>query len=105
MGMNESDGTAYAADNSSDHSSSATHSPRHKPTQYVDDSPFARKHLLNNDNHDLLSSQPDLSTTDKVRTLLIVAQVYYLPPFAFTPPHPAFASNLFLMIDVWPIIY
>lgn len=95
MGMNESEGTDYAADNSSDHSSSATYSPRHKPTQYGD-SPLARKHLLNKDNRDLLSSQPDLSTKDNVRTSLTVAQVHYFIP--------TFASNLVLVIDVWPII-
>lgn len=93
MGMNESEGTDYAADNSSDHSSSATHSPRHKPTQYGD-SPLARKHLLNNDNRDLLSSQPDLSTTDNVRTSLTVAQVHYLPLHLPSPPAPNPKCNL-----------
>lgn len=75
INAHDSEGTDYAADNSSDHScSSATQSPRHKPIPYSD-SPLTRSHLLNDDKRDSLSSQFESGNADTVRTSLTAAQV------------------------------
>lgn len=71
----DSEGTDYAADNSSDHSGSATHSPRHKPLPYGD-SPLARTHLAKLDKQDSLCSQHDPSNVDAVRSSISAAQVH-----------------------------
>lgn len=86
VGAHDSEGTDYAADNSSDHSSSATHSPRHKQLAYGD-SPLARTHFAKLDKHDSISSQPDSTNADAVRSSITAAQVHtpcYMPFSIFT---------------------
>lgn len=75
-GAHDSEGTDYTADNSSDHSSSVTHSPRHRPVPVpYSDSPLARTHFAKLEKRDSLSSQHDPSNVDAVRTSITAAQV------------------------------
>lgn len=86
-GAHDSEGTDYAADNSSDHSSSATHSPRHKPIPYGD-SPLARApHISKLDKCDSESSQIDAPNADAVRSSITAAQV---PHFTYTHNMPIY---------------
>lgn len=70
----DSDGNDYAADNSSEHSSSATQSPRHRPVPYGD-SPLARTHYSKLDKCDSLTSQNDSANIEVERSSITVAQV------------------------------